>query len=219
MKTKTVYLLFLSTGTMLSRTIDFYTHTSLNHVSISLDRSLNFVYSFGRKRPYNPFIGGFIKENLNLPFFSRSTCAIYQLKVTEREYEQLSEKILLMEGQKHLYRYNFLGLFGVMMNKEFRRHNAYFCSQFVATMLQECGVYQGSKPPGLIRPQDLRAWRELKLIYQGELKSYPYFNHQPTEETVSLWRQSLFYYSLFIDKRIRRTKHLARQTWKHIRFF
>lgn len=219
MKTKTVYLLFLSTGTLLAKTIDYYTNTSLNHVSISLDRSLRLVYSFGRKRPNNPFIGGFIRENLNLSFFNRSTCAIYQLKVTEQEYQQLCEKILVMEGQKHLYRYNFLGLFGVMMNKEFRRHNAYFCSQFVATILQECGVYQGSKPAGLIRPQDLRAWRELKLIYQGELKSYPYFNHQPIGDEISYWKKLLFHYSFFIDKRIKETKHLARQTLRQIKFF
>lgn len=219
MKTKTVYLAFLGTGTMLSRTIDFYTHTSLNHVSISLDRSLNVVYSFGRKRPNNPFIGGFIKENLNLPFFNRSTCAIYQLKITEQEYEQLNEKILLMESQKHLYRYNFLGLFGVMINKEFQRHNAYFCSQFVASILQECGIYHGSKPPGLIRPQDLRAWRELSLVYRGGLKSYPYLNDQPTEEPSSSWRQSFYPYHVFIGQRIRKTKYLVRRTWQQLRFF
>src|SRR5699024_5128528 len=194
MKTRIVYLLFLSTGTMLSKTIDFYTKTSLNHVSIYLDRSLDLVYIFGRKRPNNPFIGGFIKENLNLPLFKNSTCAIYQLEITEQEYQQLSKKIFLMDSQKHLYHYNFLGLFGVMLNKEFRRQNAYFCSQFVVTMLQECGVYQGSKPPGLIRPQDLRAWRKLKLIYQGELKSYPYFKDQPVEEHSSSFKQSLCYY-------------------------
>ncbi|WP_440897856.1 hypothetical protein ACS127_07800 [Amphibacillus sp. Q70] len=219
MKTKTIYLIFLSTGTMLARTIDFYTNTSLNHVSISLDRSLNFVYSFGRKRPNNPFIGGFIKENLNLSFFNQSTCAIYQLKITEREYEQLSEKILLMEAQKHLYRYNFLGLIGVMINKELHRHNAYFCSQFVATILKECGVYQDSKPSGLIRPQDLRAWGELELIYQGELKSYPYLNQQLTEEPLNSKWLFFSFYRMFIDYRIRQTKHLARRTWQHIRFF
>ncbi|WP_067842276.1 hypothetical protein [Amphibacillus sediminis] len=192
MKTRTVYLLFLSTGTMLAKTIDFYTRSSLNHVSIALDRELNYVYSFGRKKPNNPFIGGFIKENLNLPFFNRSSCAIYQLKVSETEYNQLVEQIMIMESHKHLYRYNFLGLFGVMMNKEFRRKNAYFCSQFVATILQECGVYTGPKPPGLIRPEDLRNWRELSPVYHGKLKYYPFFNYQPEDQPKQSWRHSFF---------------------------
>ncbi|SEO21599.1 hypothetical protein SAMN04488134_10525 [Amphibacillus marinus] len=195
MKKKTVYLLFLSTGTILARTIDFYTKTSLNHVSIALDQELDFVYSFGRKRPNNPFIGGFIKENLNLPFFNRSSCAVYQLKVTEEEYDQLVEQIMIMESHKHLYRYNFLGLLGVMMNKELQRDNAYFCSQFVATMLQECGVYDGDKPPGLIRPQDLRDWRELRLVYQGQLKNYPNFIYQPEQAEARSLRRSFL--SLF----------------------
>lgn len=177
---------------MLARTIDHYTKTSLNHVSIALNRELDLVYSFGRKRPNNPFMGGFIKENLSLPFFNRSTCAIYQLKVTEEEYSRLVQQIMIMESHKHLYHYNFLGLLGVMMNKEFQRDNYYFCSQFVATMLTECGVYHSRKPPGLIRPQDLREWRELKLIYQGELKDYPYFTSQREEVEPRRWRRTFF---------------------------
>ncbi|WP_017471105.1 hypothetical protein [Amphibacillus jilinensis] len=192
MKTKTVYLLFLSTGTLLAKTIDLYTKQSLNHVSIALDQELNLVYSFGRKRPHNPFIGGFIRENLSLPFFNRSMCAIYQLKVTEEEYTQLVEQIMIMESHKHLYRYNFLGLFGVMLNKEFHRENAFFCSQFVASMLQECGIYHSAKPPGLIRPQDLRAWRELTPFYYGKLKDYPYLTAHVEQEQRKSWRRSFF---------------------------
>lgn len=220
MKTKTVYLLFSSTNTVLSRTIDIYTQTSLNHVSISLDRSLDLVYSFGRKRPNNPFIGGFIKENLNLPFFSKATCAIYQLRITEEEYKAISEKIFLMESQKHLYRYNALGLVGVMLNKEFIRENTFFCSQFVATLLEESGVYKGSKSPGLIRPQDLRTWRELKLVYEGELRSYPDLNYQPeVEEAHDSFRQSLSYYNIYFETKIEGTKQRVRKRLNQIRFF
>lgn len=175
---RTVYLVFLDTGTLLARAIDSYTGTSLNHVSISLDKPLNYVYSFGRKRPYNPLIGGFVKENLQLPFFNKTKCAIYQLEISENQYDRLQQRIILMESHKHLYRYNFLGLFGVMLNKDFQRENAYFCSQFVATMLQDCGIYQDMKPPSLIRPQDLRSWTELKLIYNGKIQEYPYFESE-----------------------------------------
>lgn len=174
MKKRIVYLIFLDTGTVLARAIDMYTKTSLNHVSISLDQQLNYVYSFGRKRPYNPLIGGFVRENLHLPFFNKAKCAIYQLKISESQYEVLQQRIMLMESHKHLYRYNFLGLFGVILNKEFQRDNAFFCSQFVATLLQDCGAYQLPKPPGLIRPQDLKSWHELKLIYHGSLQEYLY---------------------------------------------
>lgn len=218
MKTKTIYLLFSSTGTLLARTIDLYTRTSYNHVSIALDQSLNLVYSFGRKRPKNPFIGGFVKENFNLPFFLESNCAIYQLKVTEQEYEQLKEKIFLMEAQEHLYRYNFLGLFGVILNKEIPRQKAYFCSQFVATVLKECGIYHGSKPPGLIRPQDLREWRELTFVYQGKLESYPHLNEQPEEEENNLIYQVFSTYYFIINYQLYRTKNRVLKTLRYFRY-
>lgn len=217
MKTKNIYLLFSSTGTMLARTIDLYTKTSFNHVSIALDESLDLVYSFGRKQPKNPFIGGFVKENFNLPLFLHSNIAIYQLKVTEQEYQQLSEKLLLMEAQQDLYRYNFLGLFGVVLNIEFRRNNAFFCSQFVATLLKECGIYHNEKPAGLIRPQDLRNWHELKLFYQGELSEYPYFKYHPEVQAVGTMRQTFSIYYYFMNYKVKRTKRRVLKTWRYFR--
>lgn len=203
MKTRAVYLLFSSTGTWLARTIDLYTKQSLNHVSISLDQSLSHVYSFGRKRPRNPFIGGFVKENLNSPLFNQTSSAIYKLEVTEQQYQQLRDKLLLMESQQDLYRYNFLGLLGVMVNIELHRDNTYFCSQFVASLLKESGVYHSHKPLGLIRPQDLRTWDQLQLIYQGEITQFPSFNYQPEEYGLSSTHQMFSYYYYYMNQKMR----------------
>ncbi len=180
MEEKTIYLLFLDTGTLLTKTINLFTQSSLNHVSIALDQSLTHVYSFGRKNPSNPFIGGFVRENLQTPFFRKAKSAVYRVQISKLEYRLLEQRISMMEAQKHLYRYNTLGLLGVMINKELQRENAYFCSQFVATMLEDCGVHQYQKPAGLIRPQDIREWHELELIHQGNLCNYPYF--KPTNQ-------------------------------------
>lgn len=187
---KTIYLLFLDTGTFLTKTINLFTNSTLNHASIALDQSLSQVYSFGRKRPRNPFIGGFVRENLQLPFFKKAQCAVYRLQISELEYELLEQRMNMMEAEKHLYRYNMLGLFGVMLNKELPRDNAYFCSQFVATMLSECGVYEYDKPACLIRPQDLKEWHELQLIYQGSLSNYPYFYHANQNVYTHKWNSS-----------------------------
>lgn len=187
---KTIYLLFLDTGTLLTKTINLFTKSTLNHASIALDQSLSQVYSFGRKKPTNPFIGGFVKENLQSPFFKKAKCAVYRMQINELEYQFLQQRINQMETQKHVYRYNTLGLFGVMLNKEWSRENAYFCSQFVATMLEDCGVCQYNKPLGLIRPQDLREWHELELIYQGNLCNYPYFKLAKQYTYTQRWSRS-----------------------------
>ena len=50
------------TGTTLSRVIKIYTRNDYSPASIALDPELSEMYSFGRKKPRNPFIGGFIKR-------------------------------------------------------------------------------------------------------------------------------------------------------------
>src|SRR5699024_1066639 len=108
-KRKKIYLLFSDTGTMLSRVINLCTNSTLNHASIAFDSSLTEVYSFGRKDPYNPWVGGFVKENLRTPFFEHSKCAIFQLTISEDAYIQLWERIKKMEVENEQYRYNLLG--------------------------------------------------------------------------------------------------------------
>lgn len=171
-KNRSIYLVFMSTGTMLSRAIDLYTKTGLNHVSIALDEGLTEVYSFGRKRPYNPFIGGFVREDMASAFFNHSQCAIYRLEIDVHQYDMLKQNIAVIEATKHLYRYNFLGLFGVMLNYELERDHAYFCSQFVSTMLSSIGIKPNDKPAGLMRPDDLRSWDQLSLVYSGPITDY-----------------------------------------------
>ncbi|PWU67056.1 MULTISPECIES: hypothetical protein [Gracilibacillus] len=172
MKKKNVYLLFTDTGTFFSRIINICTKSTLNHASISFDNELREVYSFGRKRPYNPLIAGFVKENLRTPFFYQAKCAIYQLSITEDMYELLFKRVKQMEQETDAYRYNLLGLIGVLLNLEWQREHAFFCSEFVATVLREAGIYTEEKPACLTRPQDLKEWRELKLIYHGDLIRY-----------------------------------------------
>ena len=68
---KRIYLILTYSGTILSRIIKIYTRDEFAHVSISLDEELNQMYSFGRLNPYNPFIGGFVHEGINIGTFKR----------------------------------------------------------------------------------------------------------------------------------------------------
>src|SRR5699024_8469940 len=111
-KTK-IYFVFTDTGTNLSKIINFCTQQTLNHVSLAFDIDLTEVYSFGRIHPRNPFIGGFVREDIRSNFFKNSNCAIYSFEVTKREYEAILKNIKEIEA-KH-YRYNFLGLLGVLL--------------------------------------------------------------------------------------------------------
>ena len=68
---KEIYIVLTHTGTTLSGVVKFYTRKKYTHVSIGLDSELNELYSFGRLNPYNPFKGGFVREDLNNGTFAR----------------------------------------------------------------------------------------------------------------------------------------------------
>lgn len=172
MEEREIYFLFTDTGTSLARMINFFTRQELNHVSMSFTKDFETLYSFGRKRPRNPFIGGFVHEDITSDFMANADCAIYSQPISEMDYKKMMEKILEIEARQHEYRYNFIGLFGVLLRVKIERRSALFCSQFVATVIQESDKFTFEKPTYFITPADIRNYPGNELIYRGKLKSY-----------------------------------------------
>ncbi|MGN7402939.1 hypothetical protein ACTHO0_24085 [Cytobacillus praedii] len=180
MEEKKIYIIFTDTGTLFTKLIKLYTKKPLNHVSISFDKQLTNIFSFGRKKPYNPFVGGFVRERIAEGLFKKARCEVYSYSLSGAEYEQMQKKVRQIEAKKELYKYNFLGLIAIMLKYNLKRKNAFFCSQFVATILNEKrGMLE--KSPSQCTPQDLLAMNELELIYKGKLNFYP---HQVNENMV-----------------------------------
>lgn len=73
----------------------------------------------------------------------------------------------------------------VLFNKQIHRKNAYFCTQFVASILKESGVELSSKPSCLVTPADLEQAPILKKVYQGYLQSY--LNSTHTTQNVNAY--------------------------------
>ncbi|PAV30445.1 hypothetical protein CIL05_04890 [Virgibacillus profundi] len=111
MSEKKVYVLLTDTGTLFTKTIKLYTKKPYNHASIAFDENLSQVYSFGRKGPGNPFIGGFVSENINEGLFKNATCAIYCWTVNKTEFNKMTNYMKRIEALKENYRYNLIGLF------------------------------------------------------------------------------------------------------------
>jgi len=170
-KTK-IYFVFTDTGTNLSKIINYFTKQSLNHVSLAFDVDLTEVYSFGRKHPKNPFSGGFVREDIRSDFLRNAKCAIYSFEVTKTECEAILKSIQKVEKNQDDYKYNFLGLIGVLFKIRIHRKRAFFCSEFIATMLSNTQTIQLSKPTYFVTPFDIRSQLGLKLIYEGKLGDY-----------------------------------------------
>ena len=79
---KNVYVVLTQTGTLVSSIIRRYTKDPYNHASIAFDRSLDVMYSFGRKHRYNVLNNGFIEENFNRGLFAvfpNAKCLILEI--------------------------------------------------------------------------------------------------------------------------------------------
>ena len=172
MEKEIIYFIFTDTGTNLSRIINYYTKQSLNHVSIAFDNELSEVYSFGRKNPKNPFSGGFVREDIRSDFLKNANCAVYSFNLTKTESTVILNNIKEIEAEKNNYRYNFIGLIGVLLQIEIRRKRAFFCSEFIATVLNDTDSITLSKPNCFITPSDIRNEIGMDLVYQGRLGDY-----------------------------------------------
>lgn len=167
-----VLIVLTDTGTIFTKMIKMFTKQPLNHASIAFSKELDHTYSFGRKNANNPFIGGFVRENMKGKLFRRATCAIYSCSIAEEDYKQMLTFIHHIEKQQDEYKYNLLGLFGVLMNKKMNDKKAYFCSEFVATVLNNGGFINYGKPPCFVKPGDLVKYDGFSLKYEGRLLSY-----------------------------------------------
>lgn len=167
-----IYLMLTDTNTVLSRTIKLYTNAKYNHASLALEPGLLKPYSFGRKHAYNPFLGGFIEEDLSRHYFLRAQCAIYSCEVSEQQYDRLVDVLSFYNQTKDLYRFNLIGLVTLALNIDFDRSDAFFCSQFVASVLKESDIYQFEKESYFVTPEDLSKVPLFEQIYSGSLLDY-----------------------------------------------
>ncbi|GAF66760.1 hypothetical protein BTS2_3664 [Bacillus sp. TS-2] len=173
MSKRYIYILLSDTGTLFAKLIRFYTRKPLNHVSISFDKELNEVYSFGRKRPHNPFLGGFVNEDMNSFIFQRANCEVYRCEISEEDYLNMKRKVMEIALEQEKYKYNILGMVALMLRLDYDRKYAFFCSQFVATVLKECQVPIVSKSPNLIQPYHFSTSHYLEKVYAGKVGYYP----------------------------------------------
>lgn len=174
------YILLTDTGTLFTKFIRLYTHQPYNHASIAFTSDLSEIYSFGRKHTRNPFVGGFVEENIATGLLKKADCALYSFDITQEQLEQMELYIEQIKAEKEYYHYNFIGLFGFLINKPIKRDHVFFCSQFVASVLAECEFNTFEKPLSLVAPQDLKEIPTLQLEFQGKLSDYyeNYLQHE-----------------------------------------
>lgn len=191
MECKKIYLVASYTDTIPGRLIKFrtylrygngYSGADYSHISLSTDSKLDEMMSFARKELDNPFNAGLIKEDIRDGMFALkqdiSKIAVMELSITKEQYNKLSEILEYYWNTKEQYGYNFAGLITMLFcGKGATSKNNFFCSQWVATVLQESGidVFNGEAPKD-IKPIDVYEFLKNNIIYEGPVTKYPEYN-------------------------------------------
>jgi len=172
---KEIFIVLTNTGTLLSSIIRVVKKAEYGHASISLDKGLNQLYSFGRLHPYNAFCGRFVREGIHFGTFKRfkdTDCKIYKLLVENSQYQAMVARITEMTKQKKKYKFNIQGLFLAAFNFRTNRRYRFYCSEFVKHIL-EAGNVDISNLPKVVQPDHLQQIKGASIIYQGLLRDYP----------------------------------------------
>ena len=174
-----IYIILTHTGTVLSNIIKTYTKDEYSHVSIALDEELEEMYSFGRLRPYNAFVAGFVHEKINEGTFKRfkkTKAMIFSMMVEDEQYNKIKNKIQEMEKEKETYKFNIWGLFAVSIHKKVEEPKTFYCAEFVKYILEDSGIKV--ELPEIIRPENFKSIPNKKEIYKGLLRNYKNKTHK-----------------------------------------
>lgn len=179
---KYVYVFLTRTGTRVANIIGMVTGDRFAHASISLDRELTQMYSFGRRRVHNPLYGGFIKENIHrgiFALFGDRQSVLYRIPVTDDTYAVIENTLRVMHSRKYEYGYNFVGLFSCAIGVPTNTRTHFTCSQFVSWILEYSGAATLPKNMGLMKPDDLTRLPNAELVYEGCIANADNSNPSP----------------------------------------
>ena len=172
---KHIYVILSQTGTALSRLIRAFTGDALGHASLSFYDDFHIMYSFGRRKPTNPFLGGFVKESPSFGTFRRfknTYSEIFALEVSDETYYEMLAYVEQMYEERKKYHYNYKGLFLAPLGIEHHQNKSFYCSEFVAKMLTKFGVVKEEQFAGIIKPMDLYALPGSLPVYAGKLSAF-----------------------------------------------
>ncbi|WP_416327569.1 hypothetical protein [[Eubacterium] hominis] len=161
---KCIYILLTKFTDTASKAIRGLTRSTYTHASIGVDDQHEEFYSF--------VTNGFRKEQFHR--FSKhrrveTACRLYKIHVSDELYDEICIILKRHEACAPYYKYSKLGVALCLLHIGHKIRHRYFCSQFVAEILQTSEIIQTKKSSSLYLPDDFMNMRELDLCYCGNL--------------------------------------------------
>lgn len=172
---KYIYVVLSAPHTVPGKVIRKITKNSYSHVSISLDKNLNEMYSFARFHYQNPLVGGFVHENadnLSLKKTADTFIKIFEIPVTSKQYKSICNLITYFQENEKKYMYNLLDLILYPTGIRCKIKDAYICSEFVAYLLRESKIEVDKIDSTRIIPSQLITILQEYEYYDGNLQNY-----------------------------------------------
>lgn len=132
---KTIYIMLTKYKDFGSQLLALISGRGYTHSSVALEEDANRFFSFNVK--------GFAVESLEKykrHGVEESKC--FQLEVSDEAYANIKSDIEYFLQNKSEFRYSKFGLFCCALRIPFHRDHYYFCSEFVAQILQQAGAMQ-----------------------------------------------------------------------------
>ncbi len=158
-----IYIVFLSTNTMMGKGIRFFTRNRYSHVTISLDQDLHTMYSFARYHINSPIRGGFVIEQPIRYLYDDQDVSVKlcRISVSSEEYHRIQSEITHFVANREKLIYNtpnaLLSLFGRQLSVK----DMYTCLEFVTYLLRY---------PRILTIHELEHRLKQQVIYHGSLK-------------------------------------------------
>ncbi len=162
MKYKRIYILMTQYPGFDAKILRLRTRFPYTHTSVGLEEDMDTFYTFVSK--------GYLVESITRyekPGRPSFPCALYEVVVTDEVYEKVKKMVHDYKARKTMLKYSTLGLIMCFFKIPLKRQNRYFCSQFVAEVLNKCNVLKLKKQSTLYFPKDISKHKELKLIFTG----------------------------------------------------
>lgn len=202
---KKIYVVQVELPTFINKVVHIITGYKYNHFSISLDESLEELYSFQVRNMNTALVGGFLKEkegfylhgkeNLELKEF------VYEIPVSDSEYERIYEFIKEVERDKE-YIFNYISALFMFSFGGIKGYKAFHCTEFVAEVLSLLDDIKLPRKSYLMRPKDLHS---ILVKYKCEEKII-------SSEKVDVSRRNLFYKKIKIFSAIKKILYCLRES-------
>lgn len=154
--------------------VKLMTNAPYSHASIAFDSSLDHVYSFATRDGHTMIPVGFSEESKKsyMKLNPEMTYALYVYFASPKSYEMMKAKVSEFQKNAANYRYDVPGVVKLFFGLPNANEKRFFCSEFVALILDAGEKKVTTKAADLTKPMDLPDAKDMRLVDMGHIKDY-----------------------------------------------